>query len=244
MSSERQAFMEAILRDPEDDTVRLVFADYLEENGEPERAEFIRSQCWLWANPSCGGCTGEEWVHGKPCAECDRRNTLRGKTGIILFAFRMWHEWSGAARELIPVAARWDDHIHFARGFVHSVTCTAADWLKHADALHWHPGQMAKCPNGDCAGGMAHIRDQSGRRIGGINTWNGPTRGGWPIRECQTCDGTGHIPLPCPPTAQPIREVTLTTQPYLTMDWVTTLREGNVWHIAKWPGINFRLPHA
>ena len=42
--SERAAFVSAILDNPADDTVRLVFADWLEEHGEPERAEFIRCQ--------------------------------------------------------------------------------------------------------------------------------------------------------------------------------------------------------
>ncbi|MDY3556733.1 TIGR02996 domain-containing protein [Gemmata sp. JC717] len=42
--SDRTAFIDAILNNPNDDTARLVFADWLEEHGEPERAEFIRVQ--------------------------------------------------------------------------------------------------------------------------------------------------------------------------------------------------------
>lgn len=42
--SERAAFISAIIKNPDDNTARLVFADWLEENGEPERAEFIRLQ--------------------------------------------------------------------------------------------------------------------------------------------------------------------------------------------------------
>lgn len=42
--SARGAFLRAIAADPADDTVRLAFADWLDENGEPERAEFIRLQ--------------------------------------------------------------------------------------------------------------------------------------------------------------------------------------------------------
>jgi uncharacterized protein (TIGR02996 family) len=41
------AFLRDILAHPEDDTPRLVFADWLEEHGAPERAEFIRLQCQL-----------------------------------------------------------------------------------------------------------------------------------------------------------------------------------------------------
>ncbi|MBY0523754.1 MAG: TIGR02996 domain-containing protein [Gemmataceae bacterium] len=37
-------FLEGILASPEDDTVRLVFADWLEEQGDAARAEFIRVQ--------------------------------------------------------------------------------------------------------------------------------------------------------------------------------------------------------
>jgi uncharacterized protein (TIGR02996 family) len=41
------AFLEAILATPDDDTPRLVFADWLDEHGNPERADFIRVQCQL-----------------------------------------------------------------------------------------------------------------------------------------------------------------------------------------------------
>src|SRR6516225_1249135 len=44
--SEEDGFIQAILGDPDDDTPRLVFADWLEKRGEP-RAEFIRVQCAL-----------------------------------------------------------------------------------------------------------------------------------------------------------------------------------------------------
>jgi uncharacterized protein (TIGR02996 family) len=45
--SERDALLAAILADPDEDTPRLAFADYLEENGDPHRAEFIRVQVEL-----------------------------------------------------------------------------------------------------------------------------------------------------------------------------------------------------
>jgi uncharacterized protein (TIGR02996 family) len=46
MTNER-ALLAAIIANPDDDTVRLVYADFLEENGEAERAEFIRLQVEL-----------------------------------------------------------------------------------------------------------------------------------------------------------------------------------------------------
>ncbi len=42
-----EAFLQAIRENPDDDTHRLVFADFLDENGDPVRAEFIRVQCEL-----------------------------------------------------------------------------------------------------------------------------------------------------------------------------------------------------
>jgi uncharacterized protein (TIGR02996 family) len=35
-----QDFLQAIAADPADDVVRLAYADWLEENGDPERGEF------------------------------------------------------------------------------------------------------------------------------------------------------------------------------------------------------------
>ncbi len=44
-SPEYSAFIEAIRQSPDCDLPRLVAADFLEERGESERAEFIRVQC-------------------------------------------------------------------------------------------------------------------------------------------------------------------------------------------------------
>lgn len=41
------AFLELILKNPHEDGPRLVYADWLEENGQCDRAEFIRIQCEL-----------------------------------------------------------------------------------------------------------------------------------------------------------------------------------------------------
>lgn len=43
--TDHDALFQAILAAPDDDAPRLVFADWLDENGEPDRAEFIRVQC-------------------------------------------------------------------------------------------------------------------------------------------------------------------------------------------------------
>jgi uncharacterized protein (TIGR02996 family) len=47
MSDDERALLRTVIAAPDDDTPRLVYADWLEEHGRPERAELIRVQCWL-----------------------------------------------------------------------------------------------------------------------------------------------------------------------------------------------------
>ncbi|MCI0457645.1 MAG: TIGR02996 domain-containing protein [Gemmataceae bacterium] len=54
MSTELAALLAASTTEPEDDAPRLVLADWLEEHGQPERAELIRVQCEV-ASRSGGG---------------------------------------------------------------------------------------------------------------------------------------------------------------------------------------------
>ena len=42
-----EAFLRAICEEPDEDAHRLVYADWLDEHDQPERAEFIRVQCAL-----------------------------------------------------------------------------------------------------------------------------------------------------------------------------------------------------
>ena len=49
--SDRDAFLAAICAQPDEDTPRLVFADYLEENDEASLAAFIRAQVELARTP-------------------------------------------------------------------------------------------------------------------------------------------------------------------------------------------------
>jgi uncharacterized protein (TIGR02996 family) len=44
MANERQALLAAVCASPHDDALRLTFADWLEKNKQPERAEYIRAE--------------------------------------------------------------------------------------------------------------------------------------------------------------------------------------------------------
>jgi uncharacterized protein (TIGR02996 family) len=49
--SQHEAFLRVIFDTPEDDTARLVYADFLQEQGEEDRASFIRIECEFWRCP-------------------------------------------------------------------------------------------------------------------------------------------------------------------------------------------------
>jgi uncharacterized protein (TIGR02996 family) len=53
-------FLRAIIERPDDDLPRRVFADWLDEHGQPERAEFIRVQCELAGMPQSVACNQPE----------------------------------------------------------------------------------------------------------------------------------------------------------------------------------------
>ncbi len=58
--NERERLLQAILDDAENDTPRLVYADWLEEHGEAAHAELIRVQCSLAAPAKRGAKPGRE----------------------------------------------------------------------------------------------------------------------------------------------------------------------------------------
>jgi len=45
------AFLQAIIENPDDDSLRLIYADFLDEHGQSDRAAFIRVQCTLACLP-------------------------------------------------------------------------------------------------------------------------------------------------------------------------------------------------
>jgi uncharacterized protein (TIGR02996 family) len=45
--TEEEAFIQAIIEAPDDDTTRLIFADWLDDHGQAERGDLIRVQCEL-----------------------------------------------------------------------------------------------------------------------------------------------------------------------------------------------------
>lgn len=76
-TTDRAAFLAAIRDRPGDDLPRLVFADWLEEHGEPDRAEFIRVQCELTALESAAFGPECSWGASCGCSQHERLRCLR-----------------------------------------------------------------------------------------------------------------------------------------------------------------------
>jgi uncharacterized protein (TIGR02996 family) len=108
--SERDALLQAIIDNPEDDAPRLVFADWLDDHDEPERAEFIRVQVELANLPE----------DDPRCPDLVRRQEA------LLARNRSWRE----------EVAKWARaEVVFRRGFVAHLWTTANQFLKSGAAL-------------------------------------------------------------------------------------------------------------
>lgn len=107
--AEEAAFLQAVLETPDDDGIRLIFADWLEERNDPY-GEFIRIQVQLYRQPI-----------GDPT-----RDALRQREQELLF--RHGTTW----RSYLPGLLHGSD---FRRGFVESVKTTINEFLRNADLL-------------------------------------------------------------------------------------------------------------
>lgn len=131
------ALLRAICAAPDDDTPRLVAADWLDEHGDADRAAFIRIQVELARLEAAG--------LGKSLEIDTLRKRERAYLGPYSTDRSLWAaEACPQLVRLIPgdrsnslaamrvEGAEW---LTFRRGFVESVLCPAADWLRHGAAV-------------------------------------------------------------------------------------------------------------
>jgi uncharacterized protein (TIGR02996 family) len=107
------AFWQDILENPGDDAPRLIYADWLEEQGDPDSralAEFIRVQMEL----------------EQPRKEGPRLWALKQREADLLRAHRV--AWVGSLREQV-----WGEE--FRRGFVETVTLAPEHFLERAETV-------------------------------------------------------------------------------------------------------------
>lgn len=135
--TDREALIAAVCESPDDDTPRLIFADWCEEHGEPERAEFVRLQIELaradyslctFPITLCNVNTFQQWAHAASCPVGRLRRRERELWPSSPVKFK---EWFGG----------WLAGSVLSRGFIESVSCSWADFLAHGKELLRQPLQ-------------------------------------------------------------------------------------------------------
>src|SRR5262245_12784273 len=108
--TESAALLAAIIANPGEDTPRLAYADWLDENGEPARARCIRLQYESEKLPPIGA---------KASKAKKEEEALLKKHG---------KKWVGEIAKLV-------ERYVFRRGFVEYIRVTVANFLKHGGKL-------------------------------------------------------------------------------------------------------------
>ena len=115
MLTDGQTLLKAICADPENDLPRLVYADFLEENGDPDRAAFIRLQVEFTRTARAG----------------------RGLDDAIRTELaELWADHEKEWRAELPRVAGVEWDVVFHRGFIErAIVDTDATLRDHADAV-------------------------------------------------------------------------------------------------------------
>jgi uncharacterized protein (TIGR02996 family) len=162
MSDAQAAFLAAICAEPDDDAPRLIYADWLEEHGDLDRAEFIRAQCEL-ARLEAEDCASQalfeslqerldpalDRVNWQPIdAGIARRWELRRR--VLALLKRHGKSWAAAAPRRCGLSWTWDRYRPWAawdRGFLERATLKGATALRRsADALRHVPLRFLALP--------------------------------------------------------------------------------------------------
>jgi uncharacterized protein (TIGR02996 family) len=104
--------LDAVLAHPDDDGPRLVYADWLEERGDADRAEFVRLQLRLAQSP-----------------------TLEDRAREAVLLHRHAEAWLAPLRVKSEPLQNRGTHAQFVRGFVEIVWMPAQIFLKRAEKL-------------------------------------------------------------------------------------------------------------
>lgn len=168
--TDEAALLASILADPADDTVRLAYADWLDENDQPARAEFICVQVGLARLPGCCPICNSETGHRKDCLYGDRGDTLRRRER------ELWANRSSIGfPDSLPFVSCLEGYYrgdrpcgYVSRGFVSHVTCTAAAFLGGSECRARGPHHGDTCYGGRVQAANAQF-----------------------TIDCPTCRGTG-----------------------------------------------------
>jgi len=199
--NQSDALLRSIIENPREDLPRLIYADWLDEAGEAERAEFIRVQCELARrrNLMCNRCEKVQNKQRHFTAHC-RGDVcvLRRREYLTSRSLILWH-WpkNGVPDYTFPAHVATPDD--WRRGFLRSVTLDWSSWLRHHAGLFWSSRQTVACDECGGHGAYADCSEAECKRCGGVS--------GTGKR------GTGKVQRPFVASCQPLETVRLTTWP-------------------------------
>lgn len=131
-SMDDSPFIDTIIANPDDDGPRLVYADWLEERGDP-RGEFIRLQIQL---------NGRKMLDESPSRHCGKENALRQRERQLLYGNeKKWlnglpGDWPVAHLDgVVNVTFYGAASYRFRRGFVEDITWPWFQWAAWADEI-------------------------------------------------------------------------------------------------------------
>lgn len=140
----RQAFVDDIIQNPEDDCRRLIFADWLQDNNEEQLATFIRAQC--------SGVPGQyikKYLENDGLKECCHLHP-QARNWRVFTEQNIPNQLYGVPPHVL---------FTFERGFISTVECPLATWCEIGSGVtHLHPVSEVKIrdryPQLDPAGHM------------------------------------------------------------------------------------------
>jgi uncharacterized protein (TIGR02996 family) len=114
------ALLQAIIDEPNDDNLRLIYADWLHDHGEPERAEFIRLELAMHPHLLPGDIAPDPWDD----PEYHRLHVR-------------WDELVDrhSAADWFPALAPLVDRYNTLRGFVYWIKTSAKQFAEQADTI-------------------------------------------------------------------------------------------------------------
>jgi len=162
LATDESALLASVVADPEDDAPRLVYADWMDEHRQPERAAFIRVQCEMWRiDHDSAAWDGALW---------DRLEER---------ALKLWQTDAAFPLSQLPEVPGqtlaynrndfeiigWGGRLEVRRGFVASVAlplaaflggqpCPSCGGLKRGDLVQPAPGYYLACGSGTYANAL------------------------------------------------------------------------------------------
>lgn len=151
------AFLADILEHPADDTPRLTYADWLEDQGQCDYASFIRVQCELAR--VCNEAVCRQTCTPPDFEGCPQRDLRRRERKLLKAHIGTWTNSlpeplvTQQCPSCVDQAPDWEtnvvecrrcestglipdhDGIEFHRGFIAGITCRWTDWKQHGPAL-------------------------------------------------------------------------------------------------------------